>query len=290
MDTRGIRSFLAQGSPTKNLSGGPNTHIWLQFWLLAFLWAGGPRSYLPYHHRRPFCGLAGRSYTTQSNDKYSEIQDHRCSFNAVRLILTQIDRPLFIVAHSLGGLVVANALSRPSGENTNIQRLLDATRGIMFFGTPFEGSSVARWGALIESFLGIFTDTNPKIIKSLKKNSGELMNINHQFEKFIYHRAKSEDCYTVDVATFFEAISLKVKGAKVGRIVEQESARIVGIDPIDIDADHREMCRFDDSERTGYMRASGKLANWINALDNTDSQSSRVGAPHCSTIAFAHSR
>lgn len=54
-------------------------------------------------------------------------------------------RPLIMVGHSLGGLVIKQALVLANhGENFKDIRL--ATSGIIFLGTPHEGSSAAEYG------------------------------------------------------------------------------------------------------------------------------------------------
>jgi hypothetical protein len=152
------------------------------------------------------------------------------------------------------------------------QNIIKATRGVLFFGTPFEGSNKARWGAMAAKFLQAFTDTNSKNIKALEEGSETLVSINNNFAKFLMQRARSRDEHSVDVACFFEELSLKVKGNSVGRIVTQDSAVIVGVDPIGIEADHLSMCKFEDDERRGYIRASEKLCSWIKALDEEPKQ------------------
>lgn len=52
-------------------------------------------------------------------------------------------RPILFVAHSLGGIVVKEALRRSSGcymGHSHLRGIFDSTVGIMFFGTPHRGS------------------------------------------------------------------------------------------------------------------------------------------------------
>ncbi|KAH9203787.1 Alpha/Beta hydrolase protein [Leptodontidium sp. 2 PMI_412] len=56
------------------------------------------------------------------------------------------DRSIIFVSHSLGGLVCANALSRHNRTDNASDALMDGTIGVIFLGTPFEGSSKAKWG------------------------------------------------------------------------------------------------------------------------------------------------
>ena len=138
----------------------------------------------------------------------------------------------------------------------------------MFFGTPFQGSDLAKWGIITEKFLKAFTDTNDINVKALKPGSETLVMINNNFAKFLFARAESPDDHTVDVICFFESLSLKIKGGVKSRIVPQESAVLVGRDPIDIEADHISMCKFEDEERRGYIRASDALCSWVKKIND----------------------
>lgn len=64
------------------------------------------------------------------------------------------NRPIIFLAHSLGGLVVAKALtlvkSRP--EETDRFRLYECFAGAMFFGTPFRGAPLATKAVLLAAY------------------------------------------------------------------------------------------------------------------------------------------
>lgn len=75
------------------------------------------------------------------------------------------------MAHSLGGLVVANALSRQHGADEAGRALVDATRGIIFLGISFERSDKAEWGHMalrVVDWLGLGS-TKSEDIEALKE-------------------------------------------------------------------------------------------------------------------------
>jgi protein SERAC1 len=75
-------------------------------------------------------------------DKYSAaLYQNLASFR--KTTNTPSDRPIIYVAHSLGGLVVANALSRPYSADKTAKKLTNNAVGIIFLGTPFAGSDKA---------------------------------------------------------------------------------------------------------------------------------------------------
>jgi hypothetical protein len=159
------------------------------------------------------------------------------------------------------------------GPDENAKNVVKNTRGVMFFGTPFLGSSKSRWAALAQKFskvFGGFAEANTNDIQALTERSQTLITINHNFAKFLMERASSAQ--PIRLVCFFEELSVKVKGKRlpgVGQIVSKESAVIVGVDPIGIEEDHLNMCKFEDDERSRYRRASEALSSWINDLYET---------------------
>jgi predicted alpha/beta hydrolase family esterase len=91
---------------------------------------------------------------------------------------TSDDRPIIFVAHSLGGLVVANAVARQHGIDSEAKKLSDNTVGMLFLGTPFEGSKKAEWGKLGDRLKGIIPGIKTEDIKNLEERSAKLESIN----------------------------------------------------------------------------------------------------------------
>ncbi|KAJ5152915.1 Alpha/Beta hydrolase protein [Penicillium canariense] len=187
------------------------------------------------------------------------------------------ERPIIFVAHSLGGLVVANALSRPHGTDDAAKELADQTIGTLFLGTPFHGSSKAKYGSLAVSFLSYFMAAAKQNIEDLKERSAKLASINDAFAKFLKQRDRSRTKPFLEVACFFEDESLYKKGVKIGKIVPKESASWLGVDALSISKDHIAMCKFSDEDSSDYKSVSGKLAQWVADIDkNQDLSSGRV--------------
>lgn len=177
------------------------------------------------------------------------------------------DRPVVFVCHSLGGLVCANALSRPHGTDRAGASLVEKTVGIVFLGTPFEGSSKAKWAGRALKVLDWVGTVHKEDVKDLEERSAKLMSVNESFQKFLKARDRSETGQFVEVACFFEQYAIYKAGKKIGIIVPKESACVPGIDPQSIQANHVDMCRFEDEDREGYKNISQRLSQWIADLD-----------------------
>ena len=162
----------------------------------------------------------------------------------------------------------ANALSRHNGTDMASTSLAERTIGVVFLGTPFEGSSKAKWGRRALQILDWISTTHKEDIKDLEERSAKLISVNEAFQKFLKARDRSESREFVEVACFFEEYAMYRLGKKIGIIVPKESACLPGIDPQSIQANHVDMCKFEDEDREGYKRISQKLSQWISDLDS----------------------
>ena len=85
------------------------------------------------------------------------------------------DRPLIFVAHSLGGLIVKEALRRSRDERYHryLKDVYRSTFAIIFFGTPHRGSSAAAWGEMLRRIASaVQFDSARSILTDLDPSSG----------------------------------------------------------------------------------------------------------------------
>ena len=178
----------------------------------------------------------------------------------------------------------ANALSRHHGTDMASTNLMQRTVGIIFLGTPFEGSSKAKWGSRALKILDWISTTQKAHTKDLEERSAKLSSVNESFQKFLKARDRSESREFVEVACFFEEYAMYKLKTKIGVIVPKESACLPGIDPQSIQANHVDMCKFEDEDREGYKSISQKLSQWISNLDRR-SKESEADSQVCSSFA-----
>lgn len=141
------------------------------------------------------------------------------------------------------------------------------TIGVTFLGTPFEGSSKAKWAGKALKVLDWLSTTHSEDVKDLEERSAKLIHINNAFHKFLKVRDRSETGEFVEVACFFEQYAMYKAGKKIGIIVPKESTCLPGIDPLSIQANHVGMCRFEDEDREGCRNISQRLSQWVSDLD-----------------------
>ncbi|KAI1873600.1 hypothetical protein JX265_005222 [Neoarthrinium moseri] len=199
------------------------------------------------------------------------------------------DRPIIFVSHSLGGLVVANALSR-AHDSEAAKEISNHTIGTLFLGTPFQGSDFAKYGRLAARLLEYFTDTQTDNLETLKKHSVKIVAINDAFAKYLKERDRTKEMPYLEVACFFEERKLKKFGKDIGFIVPKESASWLGTDALPISKNHMDMCRFEDEDETDYKNVAAKLREWVANSDKPrPAGTSGVGGINAQSIGVIQS-
>lgn len=107
-------------------------------------------------------------------------------------------------------------LSSLHSAEPHLQAILECTRGILFLGTPHQGSGFSRWAERLAKFVGVIKQTNREILGVLENDSEVLARIQAHFHSMIRdrgHRGVPE----ISITCFYEEMPLPVLG-KVGRL------------------------------------------------------------------------
>ncbi|KAI9695684.1 MAG: hypothetical protein M1836_006136 [Candelina mexicana] len=172
-----------------------------------------------------------------------------------------LDRPLIFVAHSVGGILVKEALneSRKQGKYDDEDDLSRICSGIVFFGTPHRGSKDAHLGQILSNIAGaVQIDTNNAILRDLDPSSGssKLEDLRRDFSDIL------EEGH-IRIYSFQESAGktgLKLAG---GKVVPDESSSFDSRKfetLVNINANHINMCRFRDRNDDGYGKFAGAMA------------------------------
>ena len=178
-----------------------------------------------------------------------------------------------IVAHSLGGLVTAQAIveGEVSSAEHSVSRVAQKVRGIVFMGTPFGGSKHARWGDLARGVWSIVKDTDKQTVKTLKPDSEDLRHLRHDFPTVIQKPADADK--KVGIVFFYE--KKKVAWTSVCLIekcliyvlltprqfiVNEEDASYEGLGEISgLLRNHMTICKFDDENEEEFKLVKDKM-------------------------------
>lgn len=114
------------------------------------------------------------------------------------------------IAHSLGGLVVKEALCISATRSSNQKHQEQVGRyaiAIAFLGTPHEGSELASLAQIVTKFLEAGRKSaNSKILGDLKPGSDRLSGLNDSFDIWLDKKKESKDAFTL--TSFYEEVGL----------------------------------------------------------------------------------
>lgn len=99
-------------------------------------------------------------------------------------------RPVIFVAHSLGGILVKDALieSKEYEDQPSFLDLSKCCSAIIFFGTPHHGANAASYGEIVGSIVGalpLFPSVYKGILRELKPDGEKLMNVSRNFNSLL---------------------------------------------------------------------------------------------------------
>lgn len=141
----------------------------------------------------------------------------------------------------------------------HLRSIFVSTYGILFLGTPHNGSDIAKWGTLLQSICSAVLpkkvmETSSQLVTSLRTNNETLQNINVLFADML---PRFHICF------FHETRSTDVKGSRQV-IVDESSASppVEGAERAGIEADHISMCKFEDENAPGYEVVADALQRY----------------------------
>ncbi|KAK4208982.1 hypothetical protein QBC37DRAFT_451409 [Rhypophila decipiens] len=167
-------------------------------------------------------------------------------------------RTLIFVVHSLGGLVCKKAiLLSQDNRESRLQTIFKCTKGIIFMGTPHQGSWMASWAKIPISALGVVKSINSRLLKILEPNQEFLESIQDDFVRLLRRMSVSQS--PMEITCFYEELPMPV----IGNVVSRESANFGSeYNAISIHANHRDMVRFKNREDRGFIQVLGLLKKW----------------------------
>ncbi|UKZ73736.1 hypothetical protein TrVFT333_001386 [Trichoderma virens FT-333] len=155
-------------------------------------------------------------------------------------------KKLVFLAHSLGGVILKEALVSMAGSGEREKYVLSLTKGAIFFGVPSHGMHISHFLAMVGS------QPNQDLIRDLSSDSTYLMNLDKRFEGisvirqmklFWAYETKTSPLYTRNTdgsvsRSSSEAVLVTPDSATRGLISSNPAATI------QIDASHSDIVKF----------------------------------------------
>ncbi|CAG7850986.1 SubName: Full=Uncharacterized protein {ECO:0000313/EMBL:CCA68224.1} [Serendipita indica DSM 11827] len=170
-------------------------------------------------------------------------------------------RPIIFIAHSLGGIVLKQALvlcqNQSRGSTNPLRDILVSTHAVLFFGTPHSGVKGVDLLQTMNRLLSLYLKTTDVILRHLGEHSPELENIQN-----LYISASAE----IETVLFYEVYPTPIIGGKSQLIVPHYSATVAGdrhATEEGLDADHCQMVKFIDTKQRNYVTVLSYLKRHI---------------------------
>jgi ankyrin repeat protein len=198
------------------------------------------------------------------------------ALNALRQSGGERCRPVLFVAHSLGGIVVKEALrqARNSALTDPCRNVLERTFAIMFFGTPHRGADPRNiFHHVVGTSIQLLGFKAPeRIVNNLMPNAEQLAELREDFITMTQERGWR-------IWSFQEEYPHKLL---FGKKVVNDQSSCLGVPTLEskqhISRDHVEMCRFAGLEDPEYRKVADALAyilnNTVSGLHTTDPEPS----------------
>ncbi|KAH0562316.1 hypothetical protein GP486_002990 [Trichoglossum hirsutum] len=164
------------------------------------------------------------------------------------------ERPMIFVAHSLGGLVLEDAmLSSNISAEPHIQSLSTHTIGVCFLGTPHCGSQLSNWDDIFDNLESVCS------FGVLVPRSEALTKVQQDFHNMLTARNNDPRQARMDITCFYE--EWPVTGTS--EIVPMQSAVLTSYKSIGIPANHIDMTKFTSPQNAGYLAISSEILHWV---------------------------
>ncbi|KAL9487937.1 hypothetical protein ACSS6W_000214 [Trichoderma asperelloides] len=185
------------------------------------------------------------------------------------------DRPLIFIAHSLGGLVVKEALVRAATGNEAYQTISRSCYALMFFGVPHRGLNNLSLMSMVKG------QPNESLVRDLSESSRFLSSLHEDFNAcFTFDDTHvlsiSETKHTPTVEWCSETGRWERTGPKVMMVGHTSAAYAHQNEKfynrLSINADHSEMVKFDNISNPDYSIIQDKIKDLVNGAPGTIQQ------------------
>ena len=200
----------------------------------------------------------GDSQRNPCVDIFGQANHFLQSLATVRDDSRSTNRPIIIIAHCIGGLIVKQALSLCSESPDEAMQVIEEhVVGVVFLATPHGKKWTTDWANLNASAIDASDEPNVSLLSLLATDLPALADLDQKFLSLLTRRTK--EFRPIPTACFYETVPLSNANFK---LVEAGSATIPNSNSIPLHADHENIGKFRDSEDLGYQSVVRVIRGW----------------------------
>ncbi|KAF6802152.1 ankyrin domain protein, partial [Colletotrichum musicola] len=170
---------------------------------------------------------------------------------------TTASRPIVFVGHSLGGNLIQHALLYANSDDA-FRHIVTLTAGVIFLGSPLRGSEFQSLAKIVAWF-SRFAGSHDGIVRNLAYDDENLMDTLHQFCRMRNTLSIATSCFFEIYETDYLKKMLGVGGPGRGRVVDEASACIPGLERISLAANHSELNKYSGPDDRSFQSVSAEL-------------------------------
>ncbi|KAI9702306.1 MAG: hypothetical protein M1836_000785 [Candelina mexicana] len=186
------------------------------------------------------------------------------------------NRPLFFIGHSLGGIVIKQAVNElvnrglARDENGSFE---SPVKGCFFFATPHRGSGLAdpyaKILSTIRAVLVLGGGPNDMLVRELRLKGEEFARISMEFDSLRQvHEIKTISCYEQ------KRIHNSIVVPRESAILDWDPSRnALPINAFPVDADHRDIVKFSSAVHPGFPAIMAAIISIVKAALQPTGQS-----------------
>ncbi|KAI1485550.1 hypothetical protein F5X96DRAFT_659519 [Biscogniauxia mediterranea] len=166
-------------------------------------------------------------------------------------------RPIVFIGHSMGGLVIAKAITIADSRRDKFPIMFEAIAASVFFGTPFDGAPIASVAAMYKHLAEkVGSATSSKLLDLMKPGDEALRELKHEFMRLVgklspkidlmcfYEEQPTDFSKFVGLPALFGLAKLAIPN-EYAEFVSRNSATLPGVEELGLASDHRGLVKFD---------------------------------------------
>ncbi|KAI1503617.1 hypothetical protein F5X99DRAFT_99738 [Biscogniauxia marginata] len=166
-------------------------------------------------------------------------------------------RPIVFIGHSMGGLVIAKAITIADSRRDKFPIMFEAIAASVFFGTPFDGAPVASVAAMYKNLAEkVGSATSSKLLDLMKPGDEGLRELKHEFMRLVgklspkielmcfYEEQPTDFSKFAGLPSLFGLTKLAIP-KEYAEFVSRDSATLPGVEELGLASDHRNLVKFD---------------------------------------------
>ncbi|KAK7955272.1 hypothetical protein PG988_015966 [Apiospora saccharicola] len=188
-------------------------------------------------------------------------------------------RPIVFIGHSMGGLVIAKAVTIADSYRKKFPIMFEAIAATIFFGTPFKGAAAAEAASMFASAAEKLSQaTSSELLEFMKPGNPQLRDLVDEFTHLVgnispgiavtcfYEERNTDLTSLAKLPGVFGSIPLPAKFAK---FVTRESACLEVAFKIGLAANHRDLVKFASAQESHFLLVRHEIKDRINAAPPT---------------------